>query len=310
MASGSRHSLRYVREVVRGTTPATPAFKTVRHTGTTLGLARESLQSEELRDDRQIVDHRGGTFQVAGDINFELSYGTFDELLEAALMGAWDVDGGGAGIDRLGTGVTRYYHTFERYHADIADKPYQRFRGCEINTFDLAVTANAIVTGAFGIVGMDSALDAAAIAGATYPAVSTTKVLDSFTGTLSEGGAPIGVVSEVSLSLANGIEPRYVVGQRGSIKPNVGRSNLSGQLTVLFEDATMLEKFINETESELEFELPDAAGNSYRFWIPRLVYTGGQPDVSGEGDIPLTMPFQALYDAVDGSNFYIDRTPA
>ena len=60
MANGSRHSMRYVAEATYGTTPATPAFKPIRHTSTTLGLSKESLQSEEIRDDRQIADFRHG----------------------------------------------------------------------------------------------------------------------------------------------------------------------------------------------------------------------------------------------------------
>jgi hypothetical protein len=310
MASGSRHAMRYTREVVRGTTPATPAMKTIRHTGTTLGKSRETLESQELRDDRNVTDVRGGTFNVAGNINFELSFGTFDELLEAALMGTWAIDAPVAGTDRLGNGVIRRYHTIERYFADIADKPYHRFVGCEIDTFDLQVNANAMVTGAFGILGKDLGLTAGVFAGATYPAASTTSPLDSFTGTLKEGGVDIAVVTEISLSLKNGLAPRYVVGQKASILPSVGRSNLTGNLTVLFEDSVMLEKFLDETETELEFSLPDAAGNNMRFWIPRLKYMGGQPDVDGEGDIPLSLPFQALYDSVEGSNIYIDRTAA
>ena len=309
MASGSRHSMRYVRELVRGTTPANPVFKALRHTGTTLGMSRETLQSEELRDDRQIADLRGGAFQTAGDVNFELSYSSFDDLLEAALMGTWAPGVPAAGTDRLTAGIVRRFHTVERYFGDIADKPYHRFRGVEVNTMELSVNANAMVTGTFGLIGADLQTGATALAGATYPAAPTTSPLDSFTGTLLEDGVPIAVITEISLSLANNLEARYVVGSKSSILPSVGRSNVSGTITAFFEDSVMLDKFINETESQIEFNLPDAAGNNLRFWLPRVKYTGGQPDVDGEGDITLSMPFQALLDAAEGTNIIIDRNP-
>ena len=86
MANGSRHSMRYIAESTYGTTPATPAFKPIRHTSTTLGLSKESLQSEEIRDDRQIADFRHGAYQVGGDMNIELSFASFDDLLEAVLL--------------------------------------------------------------------------------------------------------------------------------------------------------------------------------------------------------------------------------
>ena len=115
MANGSRHSMRYVAESTYGQTPATPAFKPIRHTGTTLGLSKESLQSEEIRSDRQIADFRHGAYQVGGDINIELSYGSFDKLLEAVLCGTWQIDSPAAGTDRLKAGTVRRSFTIERF---------------------------------------------------------------------------------------------------------------------------------------------------------------------------------------------------
>lgn len=312
MANGSRHSMRIVAESAYGTTPANPVFDIIRHTGTTLGLSKESLQSEELRDDRQISDFRHGAYQVGGDINVELSYGSFDKLLEAVLGGAWEVDTPAVGTDRLKAGTTRRSFTIERFFGDIltVDKPYHRFTGVEFNTLSLAINANAMVTGAFGVLGQNMATSTAIVTGATYNPATTTSPLDSFTGTLQEAGVPIAVITEIQLNVENGLEARYVVGSKQSIRPSIGRSNVSGQVTAYFENSTLLDKFINETESSIVFELPDGAGNLYTVTLPRIKYTGGQPDVDGEGPITLSMPFQALLDATTGTNIIIDRNPA
>lgn len=312
MANGSRHSMRIVAESAYGTTPANPVFDIIRHTGTTLGLSKESLQSEELRDDRQISDFRHGAYQVGGDINVELSYGSFDKLLEAVLGGTWEVDTPAVGTDRLKAGTTRRSFTIERFFGDIltVDKPYHRFTGVEFNTLSLAINANAMVTGAFGVLGQNMATSTAIVAGATYNPATTTSPLDSFTGTLQEAGVPIAVITEIQLNVENGLEARYVVGSKQSIRPSIGRSNVSGQVTAYFENSTLLDKFINETESSIVFELPDGAGNLYTVTLPRIKYTGGQPDVDGEGPITLSMPFQALLDATTGTNIIIDRNPA
>ena len=312
MANGSRHSMRIVAESAYGTTPATPAFDIIRHTGTTLGLSKESLQSEELRDDRQISDFRHGAYQVGGDINIELSYGSFDDLLEAVMLGTWEVDGGGTDIDRLKAGVTRRSITVERFFGDIlsVDKPYHRFTGVELNTLSLAINANAMITGSFGVLGQNMTTGTAIITGATYAPATTTSPLDSFTGTLQEAGTPIAVITEISLSLENALEARFVVGSKQSILPSIGRSNCSGTITAYFENSTLLDKFINETESNIVFELPDGAGNKYVFTLPRIKYNGGQPDVEGEGPITLSMPFQALLDATTQTNIQIERGPA
>lgn len=312
MADGSRHSMRLVAEASYGVTPATPAFTPIRHTGTSLGLSKEALQSEEIRDDRQIADFRHGARQVAGDMSIELSFSSFDTILEALMGGTWAVDTPGAGIDQLKAGTTRRSFTVERFFGDIAslDKPYHRYTGVEFNTMQLQVNANAMVTGTFGVVGKDMATDTAIIAGATYGTPTTTSPLDSFTGTLEENGIAIAVITEIQLNLDNGLDPRFVVGSKTTIRPSIGRSNISGTITAYFENSLLLDKFINETESSINFALPDGAGNELRFELPRIKYTGGQPDVQGEGPITLSMPFQALLDSATGTNIIIEREAA
>lgn len=389
MANGSRHSMSYIAESTYGVTPATPVMKNVRHVSTTLGLSKEVLQSEELRADRQIADFRHGAYSVGGEVGIELSYGSYDDLLEAAFAGTWTtsrvnvavnlavaigpvtftrasgswitegfqvgdavvaagftnpgnngrwritaltatvmtvtplaaqtavVEASTAGrtissdSQLLKAGTTRRSFTFERYFADIAgvDKPYHRFTGVEVNSMQLQVNANAMITGTLGLMGQDANVNTAIIAGATYPPATTTSPLDSFTGTLSEAGTLIAVITEIQINLDNGLESRFVVGSKKSLQASIGRSNVSGQVTAFFENSTLLEKFINETTSSIQFTLPDAAGNKFIFTLPRIKYTGGQPDVSGEGPITLSMPFQALLDTTTGTNIMIERAP-
>jgi len=389
MADGSRHSLYAVKEGSYGVTPTNPALEFIRILNTTLGLAKESLESGEIRPDRQIADFRLGSNQINGDINFELSYGSFDMFLQTVLMstdwaspattgtttldatatgfsraaGDFTADGFAVGqtvtssgfvgsgyngksiisaVDALtmdttivggGThgveagdadeliiaseeircGVARDSLTLIRYFEDIqaADKPYYIYRGNEIDSLQLTIAANAMVTGSFKVFGqsLELAQDLSSLGTPTYLPTSTTSPVDSFTGSLTEGGVDIAVVTEITLNLVNGIEPRFVVGQKNSISPTVKRSNLTGQLTAFFEDSSLVEKFINEEDSNLEFSLPDVAGNYQRYRVTRIKYTGGQPDVGGEGPVTLVMPFQALLDPVTGTNLIAERNP-
>lgn len=311
MADGSRHELFAVQESSWGVTPANPVFDTLRITGTTLGLARDSLQSGEIRSDRQISDFRGGANQVGGDIEFELSYGSFDSLLEAVFCGTWATGVPAVGTDQLKAGVDRKSFSFMRHFADLpgGSNPYFLYTGIEISSLKLQISANAMITGTMSVVGKGQATAAAAPAGATFNPASTKSPLDSFTGVLKENNTIIAVVTEIQLNLENGISPRFVVGSKDSISPSIGRSNCSGQLTAYFEDSTLVDKFLNETESSLEFTLPDAANSTQKYTLPRIKYTGGQPDVKGEGPIMLTMPFQALLDPTSATNIILERTP-
>lgn len=389
MSDSSRHSLHAIPEVTYGTTPANPAFQTVRHTGTNLGLTKQTMISEELREDRQITDFRHGNKQTGGDIMGELSYGTYDSFLEAVMLGTWAVkaapytaatisaaasdnsindsanglpvlsagdkvtiagftgtvgnnrayatvvsstasklviSGGAALVDDaageavtittltqvLKAGIVRRSFSVLRHFSDLGAgaKPYHLFTGVELNKLALTVAVNAIVKATFSTVGKDfGAPSDTAPAGSTYVAANTKAVMDSFSGEIKEGGATIAIVTELGLTLENGIEPRFVIGSDTTIRPSIGRSNLTGQVTAYFEDAALLEKFINETESSLVFGLEDLAGNAYRFTLPRIKYNGGQPDTQGQGAITLALPIQALYDTASASQIVIERNP-
>ena len=131
IANGAQHSLHYVAETTYGTTPSTPSFKPLPHTGTTLAITKDAVESEKLRGDRQVEDFRHGNKTVGGDITAELEYGAFDDFLEAALCGTWTTD-------VLKAGTTRRSFSIQRKFADLATPEFHTYKGCEINTLSLS----------------------------------------------------------------------------------------------------------------------------------------------------------------------------
>lgn len=210
-------------------------------------------------------------------------------------------------------GTTRQSFSLMRYFSDLdgADKPYHVFNGVELNNFSVTVTPDAIVTGSFSVLGRGYDAPAeTAPTGSTYNSDPTTEPFDAFTGGVDEGGTPIAIATELSLALENGLGARFAIGSKFSRQPSIGRSNISGSATFYFEDSTLIEKFYDETESTFKFDLIDPDGNKLIFEVLKLKYTGGQADVSGEADVPLSMPFQGYEDPTTGTNFKVTRVPA
>ena len=81
----ARSQLFFTEEVTWGVTPAV-ALDTVRFTGESLNFAIDNVQSNEIRSDRQITDLIQTDAEPSGDVNFELSYAAFDNLLEGAFF--------------------------------------------------------------------------------------------------------------------------------------------------------------------------------------------------------------------------------
>jgi len=96
IASADRVRLAYVVESIPGTTPTTPALQIVRLTGESLDVTRENIVSSELRADRNVMDLIQVGGGAGGGMEFELSYGTYDDLLASALQSSWS---GGSAAD-------------------------------------------------------------------------------------------------------------------------------------------------------------------------------------------------------------------
>ena len=248
---------------------------------------------------------------AAGKITVTQANGTAVVLTDEAAGDAVEIT---SEAEVLKAGVERRSFSALRHFADMADgsvnKPWHLYRGVMLNTLSLNLSPDEKVTGKFGAIGQDLDLLTEMPAGSTFIAASENRVFDAFTGSLSEGGVELGDVTEMSLTLENGIAPKFVLFSDVTREPQMGTSNFTGSIGLYFQSAAMYEKFINEELSDIQFTLVDLHGNSYIFDIPSLSYTGGQPDVSGSGgSVMLTMPFQAIYDAAADTNVSVTRIP-
>ena len=303
IANGAQHSLHYIAESTYGTTPSTPTWTPLPHTGTTLALSKDGIESEKLRGDRQVEDFRHGNKSVGGDVSAEMEYSAFDDIIEAVMCGTWS-------SDVLKTGTTRRSFTLERKFADLATPEFHRYTGVEFNTMSLSIAPNAMVSATFSVIGKDIALATSEVASSTYSADAGNTPFDSFTGSITEGGSSIATVTSLEMTIENGLEPLFSVGSDTTNRPSIGKSRVTGTLTTYFDSKALYEKFINETSSEIVCTLTDVDGNDIQIDIPNVKYNSGQPDVSGEGAVTVAMDFVALYSSSDTSQLVITRTDA
>lgn len=306
MSSSARHRLSYIPEVTYGTTPATPAFINFSHISTSLSLTKDATTSKTQRQDRQVHHTRHGLRHVAGDVVGDFAPLTYDDFLAAAFCSTWQ----GAGPFTLGIGSARTPFSILRTFLDqqSGDKPFYLFKGVEVNTMSLTVDTKDDVSIKFGLIGK-TAVDPSTTAptGATFGAEQTQVPFNGLSGAIQEGGVDIAQITGISLTLENGMEERPVLMTAETRLPKQGRATVSGSVTALFENSSLLEKFITGVSSSLLFSL--VMGNyTYEFSIPSVKYNGGQPDTSEQADIVLTLPFVASYDAGITNTIQLTKT--
>lgn len=196
---------------------------------------------------------------------------------------------------RLDLGTSLKTLTIERAFAGVGK--YQPFRGCAIGRMALGIRPEAIVGGSFDILGMiAAAMASSSISGETPSPRLTTTPLAAFEGKVYEGGAVSAVVTGVDVDLNANRSLAAVIGSKYSPDVYQGRIEASGNLVAFFEDETMLNKFVNETESSIYIKLQDPADATVflSLVIPRVKYTGGMIDPPQLGPVPIQMPFRAL----------------
>lgn len=189
-------------------------------------------------------------------------------------------------------------HFFE--DIDIA----RLFTEVRIDGFNLQLPATGLATVDFTGMGRDMEVydgtDSPFFTGPT--AATSTGLAAAVNGVLYVEGTRVGVCTGLNIQAAlNGQSPA-VVGQNYVPEVFLNQLNVTGQATVLLEDATFINYFKNETEvSILGFLTSNNDDNSpaASFYLPRVKLGDADSPLQGEAGIIQTVPFQALKYATD-----------
>jgi hypothetical protein len=296
-AQGSRSSLSYIVESTFGTTPA-GNFQNLPFTSHSLNMTKERVAGTDIQADRMSRVDRHGNRQVAGDITADLRDTDFDDFLEAAMLNTWSTN-----VLKVGT-VPKYF-SIEDYAADIDQA--RLFTGCSVNTLSVALAPNAMVTGTFGFVGKDMTISATE---KTQDAATGAAPFDAYSGDLEIGGSVAAIVTAMDFTVTNGFAPTFVVGDDSAPSLEVGDAVVEGSISAYFEDASLLNRFIDETETSLKVTVGDNEGtpNTMEFFFPRCKINSADVGVDGPTSRVIALSFVALRDETEETNLRITRT--
>ena len=304
-AQGSRSSLAYIAESTFGTTPSTPTLALIPIKTHSLSLTKERLEGADIQADRMPRVDRHGNRNAAGSIEVDLRQGDYDEFLESTMFGAFDTS------DELKVGTTPKFLTIEDAAEDISQ--FRLFTGMAVNSASFSIAPNQMVNTTFDMVGKDMAQASSTASSGAKTAISGNAPFDSYNGSIFEGGVGtsdlIGTVSSLELSITNSLAPTFAVGSDSTPQLEFGRAVVEGTLTVYYESAALISKFLDETESELQVSVASPGGSdAYTFYLPRIKYNGADAPLAIPQPRFITLPFVSLYDATEGSNLVITRS--
>lgn len=198
---------------------------------------------------------------------------------------------------RLRNGSTVKSYTVERNFASQSSTPFRAQKGLRVSQGSIDI-AQGIVTGSFGFTSLAPAADAAGTAGSgSYTAATSNEPFSGANnfGTFLENAASYdGQVQSINLSLNSGARVQNKLGSTEPFGIGSNAFDWSGLMSVYKDDNsdsiyTAVRSF---SPRFVSFVLTDTAGNIAVFTLPRIKYTGGVADNSGnDQDIYQSLPF-------------------
>lgn len=309
MAFGSSSEARiaYVAEASFGTTPATPTFKILRTTGGGLKASKVTRVSNELRADGNVVDEMLVGVDAGGTYPGELSYGTLDDMLEAALMGTWSTN-------VLKNGMALKSFTFEELIELGATDSFSRFPGCCVNQLVLTMNSRAEVTTQLDIMAQKEILATAIVSGATYTAANTEPVMTSgvSVAALTVGDiTPAPTVRSLALTVGRNLRTRPQLASLFTAEFGKGRCDVTGTLEAYFESNALYQAVLDHGSGALSVTLGQDANKKYTILIPKARFLDGSRVIGGnDDDVIVSIPFRGVYDPTEGCSIKITRAVA
>lgn len=186
---------------------------------------------------------------------------------------------------------------FEIYHEDV--DVARLFTECRVAGLTVDLPATGMSTIEIPVMGRDMEIyeDSAAPFFTSPTAATTTGIFAAVNGAIYMNGTRIGVVTGLNIQLDDAPSSDAVVGQNFAPEVFLGRANVTGQVTAFFEDADLVNNFLDEDEIAILVYLTtnnDVNAPAVSIHLPRVKLGDADVGVSGEGGQILTMPFQAL----------------
>ena len=297
-AQGSRSRLAFGVESAFGS--AASSYTNLPFNSHSLNLSKERVAGNEIQPDRMPRVDRHGNRSVAGDITVDLRDTAYDDLIESAMLSTFST-----GVIKVGT--TPKFLTLEDYAGDIDQA--RLFTGCAVSTMNVSMAPNQMVSATFGMVGKDMTVSATE---KTVAAAGVAEPFDAYSGDLKVAdvdgigaASALSIITSVDFTVTNSFAPTFVVGDDSAPALEFGRAEIEGTITAYFEDATSVNRFLNETESAIEVSVADPSANTMTFLFPRVKFNAADIPVDGPTSRVVTLPFVALYDDTELTNLKI-----
>lgn len=213
----------------------------------------------------------------------------------------------------IANGTTDRSFSIERSHGDLASV-FEQYAGMKVEGWSVSFASGAISSQSFTLVGKTETSASSTMGDGANTAHATGEVMNGVDNVyaIRENHTSLGsVVRSVSFAVSNNLFPRGAIASLGPVSMGSGSCNVSGSLSIYFENNTLLDKYRNWTTTSLTLVLSDSAGNAYCIFLPSVKLSEASANAPGlNQDVIASFSFQAKRDSTYGEMIRITRWDA
>ena len=198
-------------------------------------------------------------------------------------------------------GVTKKSFSLLQRFGSIQGDNQALFNGCVVNTLELSLETQAIITGSINFSGLNAKYLTALIPSNRIVDAESELLLNSSSnvGDILVGGSKVSgpnYVQSASVSINNNARRQNAVGSIGAVGIEPGQCQVTGALSTYFGTVALARSVIDNDESSFVSVLSeDGKNRGVLIDIPRIKFSSGAPGVTGVNtDIVLPLEYQAL----------------
>lgn len=194
----------------------------------------------------------------------------------------------------------------------LSSDKFMKYPGSMIQTMSMDLVSRQIATGTLGFLGQAGYYDTASVDGSGYTAAAVTKVMNAShnVGSITEGGSAISTaLKSLKILMTPNLRPNDGLGTKGLTSIGSGTVAPTGSVEAYFENADLLQKFIDHQYSSLSWRVQNTDG-LFIFELPYVQFSTGDIDVAGiNTELMQTVEWQAIRHPSDGYTMQIDAIP-
>lgn len=210
-------------------------------------------------------------------------------------------------------GIVEQSYTLVKIFQDSTVVTRHVFTGMRVKGISLELSSGSILTGALNFCGRNADMRTTAFSGETYPAGTTTDVMNCVSNVLNIilDGAPLGDVGalmSMNFELDNQHREQKGLGVLGNVGVVAGQLMVNVTAQQYFESRAQSDRFKASTAFSFSFRLQDTFGNAYIITLPRCKYESFVVNSSQlDSDVMAETSFTALRDPVTSCMIQIDK---